>query len=118
LTNAAREWQEHGGDESYLYAGSRLAVAREWCEAHAPDLNPLEEGMAGVFPRSALSEDLRLASGFEMTTAASYSSSKASTSRYVAMLTSDPFSSLFITWTVFGPVGGGGCSGMRIGFST
>jgi len=42
LTEAAREWQEHGRDESYLYVGSRLAVAREWSEAHASDLNPLE----------------------------------------------------------------------------
>ena len=42
LTKAAREWQEHGRDESYLYVGSRLDVAREWSEAHAPDLNPLK----------------------------------------------------------------------------
>ena len=42
LTEAAREWQDHNRDESYLYVGSRLDVAREWSEAHAPDLNPLE----------------------------------------------------------------------------
>jgi len=42
LTEAAREWQEHNQDESYLYIGSRLDVAREWSEAHALDLNPLE----------------------------------------------------------------------------
>jgi len=42
LTEAARDWQEHKRDESYLYVGSRLAVAREWSESHAPDLNPLE----------------------------------------------------------------------------
>jgi tetratricopeptide (TPR) repeat protein/energy-coupling factor transporter ATP-binding protein EcfA2 len=42
LTEAARDWQDHNRDESYLYVGSRLAVAREWSESHAPDLNPLE----------------------------------------------------------------------------
>ena len=42
LTEAYREWQEHDRDESYLYVGGRLDVAREWSEAHAPDLNPLE----------------------------------------------------------------------------
>ena len=42
LTEAAREWQNHNRDESYLYIGSRLDVAREWSEAHAPDVNPLE----------------------------------------------------------------------------
>ena len=42
LTQAAREWQEHGRDESYLYVGSRLAVAREWSETHTSDLNPLK----------------------------------------------------------------------------
>ncbi len=33
------------------------------------------------------------------------------------MLTSDPFSSLFITWTVLGPVAGGGWIGIRTGFA-
>ena len=42
LTEAARDWQDHKRDESYLYVGSRLAVARDWSESHAPDLNPLE----------------------------------------------------------------------------
>ena len=42
MTEAAREWQNHNRDESYLYIGSRLDVAREWSEAHAPDVNPLE----------------------------------------------------------------------------
>ena len=42
LTEATREWQEQDRDESYLYIGSRLDVAREWSEAHAPDVNPLE----------------------------------------------------------------------------
>ena len=42
LTEAARDWLEHGRDESYLYLGSRLVVAREWSESHAPDLNLLE----------------------------------------------------------------------------
>ena len=38
LTEAAREWQDHGRDESYLYVGSRLAVARKWSEAHSSEL--------------------------------------------------------------------------------
>ena len=42
LTEAAREWQDHHRDESYLYVGSRLDVAREWSETHTSDLNPLE----------------------------------------------------------------------------
>jgi tetratricopeptide (TPR) repeat protein len=42
LTEAAREWQNHNRDESWLYTGGRLAVAREWSEAPPSDLNPLE----------------------------------------------------------------------------
>ena len=42
LAEAARDWQYHNRDESYLYVGSRLHVAREWSEAHAPDLNLVE----------------------------------------------------------------------------
>ena len=42
LTEAARGWQDHHRDESYLHVGSRLDVAREWSETHTSDLNPLE----------------------------------------------------------------------------
>ena len=42
LTEAARAWYDHNRDESYLYVGSRLAVAREWSESHLLELNPLE----------------------------------------------------------------------------
>ena len=42
LTEAAREWKEHDGDPSFLYQGTRLAVAREWAEARLQELNPWE----------------------------------------------------------------------------
>jgi WD40 repeat protein len=42
LTEAAREWKDHPDDVSLLYQGSRLAVAREWTEAHPRELNPWE----------------------------------------------------------------------------
>ena len=42
LTEAVREWENNKGDPSYLFEGTRLAVANEWAEAHRDDLNPLE----------------------------------------------------------------------------
>ncbi|MEO6807628.1 MAG: WD40 repeat domain-containing protein, partial [Isosphaeraceae bacterium] len=42
LTEAVLEWQKSSHDPSYLYQGPRLAVAKEWAEAHSDDLNPLE----------------------------------------------------------------------------
>ncbi len=42
LTEAATEWQNNNNDSSYFYRGLRLAVAKEWAEAHPTDLNPLE----------------------------------------------------------------------------
>jgi hypothetical protein len=42
MTEAAREWNEHGRDDSYLYVGSRLDVAREWADTHEADLSPVE----------------------------------------------------------------------------
>ena len=42
LTEAAREWEDHRSDASFLFRGTRLAVAREWAESHRYDLNPTE----------------------------------------------------------------------------
>jgi WD40 repeat protein/energy-coupling factor transporter ATP-binding protein EcfA2 len=42
LTEAASEWNRNDYDESYLYHGARLAEAEEWAEAHADDMNPME----------------------------------------------------------------------------
>ena len=42
LTEAAREWETYGRESSLLYSGTRLAVAREWAEAHRDELNALE----------------------------------------------------------------------------
>jgi len=42
LTEAAREWEDHESDASFLFRGIRLAVAREWAESHREDLNPTE----------------------------------------------------------------------------
>jgi signal transduction histidine kinase len=42
LTTAANEWQNSGGDESFLYRGMRLAQAEEWAQAYAEHVNPLE----------------------------------------------------------------------------
>jgi len=39
LTDAARAWQAQGRDSSHLFAGTRLAVAREWADGHRQDLN-------------------------------------------------------------------------------
>ena len=42
LTEAAHQWEERDKDASYLYQGTRLAVACEWAETHAPELTPGE----------------------------------------------------------------------------
>ena len=42
LTEAAREWEAHGYDSSFLYGGTRLAVAWEWAKTHRDELNALE----------------------------------------------------------------------------
>ena len=38
-TDAARTWDIHGRDPSYLFRGTRLAVVREWAASHGEDLN-------------------------------------------------------------------------------
>jgi hypothetical protein len=42
LTEAAREWEANGWESSFLYGGTRLAVAREWVTTHRDELNTLE----------------------------------------------------------------------------
>ena len=42
LIEAAREWEANGRDSSFLYGGTRLAVAREWAKSHRDELNALE----------------------------------------------------------------------------
>jgi WD40 repeat protein len=39
LTDAARAWQVHDREPGHLFSGARLAVAREWADAHGRDLN-------------------------------------------------------------------------------
>src|SRR5262249_512101 len=42
LTEAARDWQAHRRESSFLYRGTRLAAAREWAKIHRDQLNDLE----------------------------------------------------------------------------
>src|SRR5512135_3154437 len=42
LTEAAHEWDHAGREPSLLFAGARLATAREWAESHPGELSPLE----------------------------------------------------------------------------
>jgi WD40 repeat protein len=42
LTDAARDWEQLGRDDSALYRGARLAEAREWAEHNADALNERE----------------------------------------------------------------------------
>jgi TIR domain len=42
LTEAAQEWEADGRESSFLYGGTRLAVAREWAKTHRDELNALE----------------------------------------------------------------------------
>jgi len=42
LTEAAREWEANGRESSFLYGGTRLAVAWEWAKTHRDELNALE----------------------------------------------------------------------------
>lgn len=44
LTEAAGEWEQNRGDESYLYQGSRLMEAQEWASAHSSEMNQGEQG--------------------------------------------------------------------------
>ncbi len=43
LTEAAQAWDELERDPGELYRGARLAQTQEWAEAHARELNPLEQ---------------------------------------------------------------------------
>ena len=43
LTEAAREWKGHAGDASFLFQGTRLAVARVWAKKHTEELSPEED---------------------------------------------------------------------------
>jgi len=43
LTEAAREWKNSGRDVGYLYAGARLAVAKEWEASHKGELSADED---------------------------------------------------------------------------
>ncbi len=42
LTEASQEWYSMNREPDLLYRGARLAQAREWADAHAEELNPLE----------------------------------------------------------------------------
>ncbi len=42
LSEAAREWEHHHRENSYLYRGIRLAAAEEWAKTHTNDMNVLE----------------------------------------------------------------------------
>jgi tetratricopeptide (TPR) repeat protein len=42
LIEAAREWQVHDRESSFLYTGSRLTAAREWSKAHRDGLSRAE----------------------------------------------------------------------------
>lgn len=42
LTDAARDWQQHGREVGDLYRGARLAAALEWAAEHEPELNASE----------------------------------------------------------------------------
>jgi WD40 repeat protein len=42
LTESALEWDRHDRDPDLLYAGARLATAREWSETHGGELGTLE----------------------------------------------------------------------------
>jgi hypothetical protein len=56
LTEAAREWERCGRDESYLYRGARMAEANEWAEAHAGELNVQEREFLDTSTESAQRE--------------------------------------------------------------
>jgi hypothetical protein len=51
LGEASREWQASGREESFLYEGARLAVAREWASSHAAELNQGEREFLEVSVR-------------------------------------------------------------------
>jgi tetratricopeptide (TPR) repeat protein len=42
LEEAAREWEAHHRERSFLYSGTRLAAAREWAKTHSDQLNDRE----------------------------------------------------------------------------
>ena len=42
LSEAAHDWDQAGREPSLLFAGARLATAREWAESHPGELSPLE----------------------------------------------------------------------------
>ncbi len=42
LSEAAREWEAHNREKSFLYEGTRLTLAQEWEKTHHHELNELE----------------------------------------------------------------------------
>ena len=48
LSEAAREWDQAGREPSFLFAGARLAEAREWAESPSGDLSTLELDFLGA----------------------------------------------------------------------
>ena len=58
LSEAAREWEANRRESSFLYGGTRLAVAREWAKTHRDALNVLEaEFLAASLTQAAQAED-------------------------------------------------------------
>ena len=54
LTDAARDWQQHGRDPGRLFRGTRLAVGQDWAAHHGQDLNPGEQAFLAASERAQL----------------------------------------------------------------
>jgi tetratricopeptide (TPR) repeat protein len=69
LTEAARDWAAHRREHSFLYGGSRLALAGDWAKAHPDDLNELEaEFLAASRRRQRMAKVVQVAPIVLMTT--------------------------------------------------
>ncbi|MBV8266649.1 MAG: tetratricopeptide repeat protein [Planctomycetaceae bacterium] len=54
LAEAARDWEAHGRESSFLFVGTRLAVAREWATTRRDELNALEAEFLAASRRKRL----------------------------------------------------------------
>jgi len=62
LNEAANEWSKKNRDASFLYAGVRLAAAREWAAAHADEINPPESEFVSASRRRVRLQRLQIVS--------------------------------------------------------
>ncbi|MGO9597505.1 MAG: tetratricopeptide repeat protein [Isosphaeraceae bacterium] len=72
ITEAARAWEAHGREGSFLFAGSRLAVATEWARTHRDGCDELEAAFLSASLRRRLLGKFALAASIILVAASAF----------------------------------------------